>query len=120
MTQAQPKFLSFQDYLSNQSDADQSGRYALIEGALVELPPESEPNIYVADTLQFVLAIAQVVARRLIKTHTCEIEVPILDAKDPANRFPDLVILREEHLALTRKRLTITRDMPPPAKQVFS
>ena len=44
----------------------------------------------------------------------CEIQVPILQSKDPANRFPDLVVLRPEHLQLTQKRLTITLDMPPP------
>ncbi len=40
--------------------------------------------------------------------------MPVLGPKDAANRYPDLVILREEHLALTQKRLTITREMPPP------
>ena len=30
------------------------------------------------------------------------------------NRFPDLVILRPEHLELTRRKLTFTKDMPPP------
>ena len=40
--------------------------------------------------------------------------MPVLRREDPANRFPDLVVFREEHVALTKKRLTITRQMPPP------
>jgi Uma2 family endonuclease len=90
------------------------GRFQLIDGELVELPPESEPNDFVADNLQFYLAMANLLPRRLVKPHTCEVQVPVLHPKDPANHFPDLVILREEHLALTQRRLTITLDMPPP------
>jgi hypothetical protein len=40
--------------------------------------------------------------------------VPVLQPKDAANRFPDLVVLRQKHLELTQRRLTITLDMPPP------
>jgi Uma2 family endonuclease len=80
----------------------------------VELPPESEPNIWIADNLQFLLAIAKVVSRRRIKTHACEVQVPVLQPKDAANRYPDLVVLRPEHLELSQRRLTITLDMPPP------
>jgi Uma2 family endonuclease len=40
--------------------------------------------------------------------------VPILQPKDAANRYPDLVVLRPEHLDLMGRRLTITLDMPPP------
>jgi Uma2 family endonuclease len=90
------------------------GRYELVDGELIELPPESEPNIWIADNLQFLLAIAKVGSRRLIKTHACEVQVPVLQPKDSANRYPDLVILRLEHLELSRRRLTITLDMPPP------
>jgi Uma2 family endonuclease len=114
MTQAKVKFTTFEEYLSYSDEMDMEGRYELIDGELVELPPESEPNNFVADNLQFFLAIAKVVSRRLIKTHTCEIQVPILQPKDSANRYPDLVILRPEHLELTQRRLTITLDMPLP------
>ncbi|WP_315874388.1 Uma2 family endonuclease [Leptodesmis sichuanensis] len=40
--------------------------------------------------------------------------MPVLHPKDAANRYPDLVVLRPEHLELTQRRLTITLDMPPP------
>jgi Uma2 family endonuclease len=42
------------------------------------------------------------------------VQVPILRSNDAANRFPDLVVLRPEHLELTQRRLTITLDMPSP------
>ena len=114
MTQAKVKFTSFEDYLSYSDETPMEGRYELIDGELVELPPESEPNNWIADNLQFLLATTQVVSRRLIKTHQCELQVPVLQPKDAANRYPDLLILRSEHLNLLKRRLTITLNMPPP------
>ncbi len=114
MTQAKVRLASFEEYLAYSDETPLEGRYELVGGELVELPPESEPNDFVADNLQFYLAMANLFSRRLVKTHTCEVQVPVLHPKDPANRFPDLVILREEHLVLTQRRLTITLDMPPP------
>jgi len=114
MTQAKVKFTTFEEYLSYSDETPMEGRYELINGELVELPPESEPNSWIADNLQFLLAIANVVPRRLIKTHACELQVPVLQLKDAANRYPDLVVLRPEHLELTQRRLTITLDMPSP------
>jgi len=72
------------------------------------MPPESEPNSWVAIWLRDELV--ELVNRRLVKTHDCELQVP----GNPQNRYPDLVVLRHEHLELTRKRQTITLDMPPP------
>ena len=114
MAYTQAKFATFEDYLAHSDEMALVGRFQLIDGELVELPPESGPNDFVADNLQFYLAMANLFPRRLVKTHTCEVQVPVLHPKDPANHFPDLVILREEHLALTQRRLTITLDMPPP------
>ena len=114
MTQAKVTFTTFEEYLSYSDEMPMEGFYELINGVLVELPPESEPNTWIADNLQFLLAIANLVSHRLIKTHSCEIQVPVLHPKDAANRFPDLVVLRPEHLELTQRRLTITLDMPPP------
>ncbi|GAB4336197.1 MAG: Uma2 family endonuclease [Leptolyngbyaceae cyanobacterium] len=114
MAQAGVKFTTFEAYLSYSNATPMEGRYELIDGALVQLPPESELNNWIADNLQFLLAIVNVVPRRLIKTHTCEVQVPVLQPKDAANRYPDLVVLRPEHLELTQRRLTVTLDMPPP------
>jgi Uma2 family endonuclease len=112
MTQAKPRFATFAEYLSYSEDLE--GRFLLIDGALVELPPESPENDFIAHELYWFFAIANVVSRQLIRTHTCEVQVPVLQPKDAANRFPDLVILRPEHLDLMQRRLTITIDMPPP------
>jgi Uma2 family endonuclease len=112
MTQAKPRFATFEEYLSYSEDLE--GRYQLIDGELVELPPESEPNNWIARSLLLTLASLGIIPPRLIVIHSLEIQVPILSREDPANRFPDLVILREEHLALMKRRLTITLDMPPP------
>lgn len=110
MTQAKSKFSSFEEYLEYDNGTD--GRYELIDGELVELPPESEPNDFTATWLQFELA--KLTGLRLIKIHSCQVQVPVIKQKDPANRFPDLVVLREEHLELTQRQLTITMTMPPP------
>jgi Uma2 family endonuclease len=42
MTQAKPKIFNFAEYLSYSGDLE--GRYELIDGELVALPPESEPS----------------------------------------------------------------------------
>jgi Uma2 family endonuclease len=112
MTQAKPRFATFAEYLSYSEELE--GRFLLIDGALVELPPESPENYFIARELFWLLAIANVVSRQLICMHNCEVQVPVLQPKDAANRFPDLVILRPEHLDLMVRRLTITIDMPPP------
>lgn len=115
MTQATGK-LSFEEYagLDAETWAQQGlpeGRCEYVDaGALKPLPSESELNDFIARYLLFVLASRGVVPLRLIAIHTCEIEV----TGKPKTRFPDLVILQEEHLALTKKRLLITLDMPAP------
>lgn len=109
MTKAK-QLLTFEDYLNSDDGTDQ--RYELVDGELRDLPPESELNNFLATWLQFELA--KLIGLRRIKVHTCEIQVPVLQSGDAQNRFPDLVILRPEHLMLTQKRLTITLDMPPP------
>lgn len=110
MVQSRPRFASFEDYLVYEG---LEGRYELIDGELIELPPESEWNLSIANYLYFLL-VAQNFPVRLVHPGKCEIQVPVLQPRDPANRFPNLVILREEHLPLTQRRLTITLDMPPP------
>ncbi|BAU16003.1 hypothetical protein LEP3755_65700 (plasmid) [Leptolyngbya sp. NIES-3755] len=114
MTQAARK-LSFEEYLNLESfEGLPEGRSEFINGALTELPPESEPNDWIARYLFLLLANTGIVSARLIAIHTCELQVPVLQSTDPRNRYPDLVILREEHLQLTQRRLTIKLDMPPP------
>ncbi|MBD2728178.1 Uma2 family endonuclease [Nostoc sp. FACHB-892] len=109
MTTAQR--LTFEQYL--QIDDGTENRYELVDGRLIELPPESEPNTSLANYL-FLLLVSAGMPFRRVQPHACELQVPVLEAGDPANRYPDLVILREEHLELTRTRLTITFDVLPP------
>lgn len=111
MTVAKPRFSTFEAYLTYDDGTD--NRYELINGELVELPPEAEPNSAITTFLLVALMNAGV-SLRLIKPYTCEIQVPVIQTGDTQNRYPDLVVLREQHLALTQKRLTITLDMPPP------
>ena len=111
MTQAKQRFSNFADYLAYDDGTD--NRYELMDGALVTLPTESGPNASIAIFL--LLQFVQLgLSYRLIHPGKCEVQVPVLQAQDPQNRYPDLVVLDEVHLLLTQKRLTITLDMPPP------
>lgn len=114
MTQATRK-LTFEEYAN--LDAEDwvrlglpEGRCEYVDGELVEVPSESEPNDFIANFLMFVFVSNGLVPLRLVRPHSCEIEVP----GKPRTRYPDLVILQEEHLSLTQRRLLITRQMPPP------
>ena len=112
MVQFQLKRLTFDEYLNYSDNTD--NRYELIDGELIALPPESEPNNFIANYLFFYLASSGLVPLRLIKTHNCEVQVAVLRSGDAANRYPDLIILEPEHIPLTANRLTITFDMLPP------
>jgi Uma2 family endonuclease len=119
MTQAKSRFERFETFEAYLSCSDAlsdtlEGRFQLRDGVLVELPPESEQNDFFANRFMVLLFSLGLVPLRLIRVHTCEVQVPVLQPKDPANRYPDLVILREEHLSLTQRRLTLTLTMPPP------
>jgi Uma2 family endonuclease len=114
MTPARVKFSSFEEYLTYSEALSLEERYELIDGELVALPPESELNNWLANYLQFLLVAAKVAPLRLIKIHSLELQVPVLHPQDAANRYPDLAVLRDVHLELTQRRLTITLDMPPP------
>jgi len=111
MTQAiaKPK-LTFEEYLSYDDGTD--NRYEWVEGELVALPPKSGTNDRIAFWLSVQLAMLLGFAR--VAHHSCEVQVPVLKPGYAANRYPDLAVLKPEHIELTRKRLTITLDMPPP------
>ena len=103
--------LSFADYLRHSEGLDE--RYELINGQLVEMPPESIANLIKANRL--LLALVQSgVSIDLIFTGRCEVQVPVLQAGDAANRYPDLIVVDEVHVPLMAKRATLTLEMPPP------
>lgn len=114
MTQAARK-LTFEQYAS--LDAEEwarldlpEGRCEYIEGGeLIQLPSESGFNTEIAHYL-FLLLVNSGVRFNLIRLYTCEIEV----SGKPRTRYPDLVILREEHRNLTQKRLFVRSEMPAP------
>jgi Uma2 family endonuclease len=101
--------LTFEDYLAHTDGLE--GRYELVNGALVEMPPESPENLDIAKGLMF--ALARYVPLALIAYNT-DIEV---SGGRASCRLPDLVIHTEASKAAIQgtTRATITRDMPPPA-----
>ena len=101
-----PVKLTFEQYLEYDDGTD--NRYELFDGELILMPPESELNGWIVECLQS--EFAQFVKRRLVRVNLYELQV--LGKRQ--NRFPDLVVLREEHIELTKKRRTITLNMPPP------
>jgi Uma2 family endonuclease len=101
--------LTFEDYLAQTDGLE--GRYELVNGTLVEMPPESPENLDIAKGLMF--ALARYVSTALIAYNT-EIEV---SGGRATCRLPDLVVHTEDSKAALqgKTRTTITRDMPPPA-----
>jgi Uma2 family endonuclease len=106
MLQTKPRFESFEDYLAYEDDTD--NLYELFNGELVEVPPESGFNIEIANFL-FTVFLPEVGHRR-IRGHGLELEV----RGEPRNRFPDLTILREEHVQQLSRRNTLRFSMAPP------
>lgn len=104
--QTKQRFLSFEEYLAY--DDGTNKLYELFNGELVEVPPESGDNIEVATSL--LIDFSAVVGRSQVRGHGLELEVQ----GEPKNRYPDLTIIREEHVLLLKKRNTIRLTMPPP------
>ena len=101
-----PRFESFEDYLAYEDGGD--GNYELFNGELVEVPPESGWNVAIATKL--LLNFAQVVGYLRVRGQGLELEVQ----GEPRNRFPDLTILREEHIPQLMTRNTLRWEMAPP------
>ena len=113
MSQALPtdtQLLTFEDYLRHDDGTDT--RYELVNGVLVEMPPESEENNDIARKLLFELAKHVPIA--LLAHKDTEIEVT---GRRAMGRIPDLLVHTEASKAAVAgaTRATITRDMPPPA-----
>lgn len=104
-----PKMLTFEEYLTYDDGTDI--RYELVDGELVEMPPETRENNAIA--VRILLELAKHLPEHLIAWNT-EIEV---SGRLANARCPDLVVLTSEAAVALEgtKRATITRDMPPPA-----
>lgn len=106
MTQLEYRFHSFEEYLAYDDGSDKL--YELFNGELIEVPPESGFNTEIATYL--LLQFAPLVGYQRIRGHGLELEV----RGEPRNRFPDLTVIREDHIALLKRRNTIRLTMPPP------
>jgi len=106
MTQAQVRFFSFDDYLSYNDGTDKL--YELYNGKLIEVPPESGENVSIATFL--LLQFVPIVGYMRVRSHGLELEV----RGEPRNRYPDLTIIREEHIPQLQRRNTIRLSMLPP------
>jgi Uma2 family endonuclease len=101
-----PRFQTFAEYL--QYDDNSEKLCELFNGELVEMPPESGFNFEIANFL--FLKFALLLGYRRVRGHGLELEV----RGEPKNRYPDLTIIREEHIQLLSKRNTILLSMSPP------
>jgi Uma2 family endonuclease len=107
---ARTHYLTFEEYLAYDDGTDT--QHELVDGELVEMPPESDENNDVAKRLLFELA--QHIPIALLAYKDTEIEVT---GRRATCRLPDLLVHTQESKAALAgtKRATITRDMPPPA-----
>ena len=101
--------LTFEDYLRHDDGTDT--RYELVNGVLVEMPPESDENLGIARKL--LLELIKHIPADWVVWGT-EIEVT---GQRATGRIPDLLVHTEASKAAVTgmTRATITRDMPPPA-----
>jgi Uma2 family endonuclease len=101
-----PRFQTFAEYLTYDDGTDKL--YELFNGELIEVPPESGKNVQIATFL--LLQFALLVGYRRIRGHGLELEVN----GEPRNRYPDLTIVREEHIQQLTQRNTLRFEMNPP------
>ncbi len=106
MIQVKPRFQSFEEYLAYDDGTDKL--YELFNGELIEVPPESGINVQIANRLFLIFALLLGTDR--VRGHGLELEVN----GEPRNRYPNLTILREEHIEQLAKRNTVRLTMPPP------
>jgi len=101
--------LTIAEYLAYDDGTDT--RYELVNGELVEMPPESWSNSLIAKCL-FVEFLKLLGIERLCYKDT---EIMVGGAR-ATSRLPDLIVLSEELVTLLQgsNRGTITLDMPPP------
>ena len=101
--------LTLEEYLAYDDGTD--SRYELVDGKLVNMPPESDRNNLIA--LFLLSELMKLVDLKLIRHKDTEI---VVTGNRTRVRIPDLMILTEDLLAaIGGRRATITADMPSPA-----
>jgi len=106
MLTIKPRFESFEEYLGYNDNSEKF--YELFNGELIEMPPESGFNIQIANRLFLVFAL--MLGSDRVRGQGLELEV----RGEPKNRYPDLTIIREDHIQQLSKRNTIRLNMIPP------
>lgn len=106
MLTIKPRFKTFEEYLAYQDDSENF--YELFNGELITVPPESGFNISIANRLFLIFAL--LVGTDRVRGQGLELEV----MGEPKNRYPDLTIIREEHIQQLFRRNTIRLSMLPP------
>ncbi|GBF81279.1 Uma2 family endonuclease [Aphanothece sacrum] len=106
MLTIKPRFTTFEEYLAYNDNSDRF--YELFNGELIEVPPESGFNVEIATFL--LLKFASLLGYRRVRGQGLELEV----RGEPKNRYPDLTIIREEHIQQLSNRNTIRLSMSPP------
>lgn len=106
MSQTKLRFATFDEYLAFDGGTDKL--YELLHGGLVELPPESGENVGIANFL--FLQFALILGHLRVRGHGLELEV----WGEPKNRYPDLTVIREEHIEQLQRRNTLRLSMAPP------
>ncbi len=106
MLTVKPRFETFEEYLLYDDYSEKF--YELFNGELIEMPPESGLNIQIANRI--FLFFALIIGTDRVRAQGLELEV----RGEPKNRYPDLTIIREEHIQQLSKRNTIRLSMLPP------
>ncbi len=103
------KLFTFEEYLAYDDGTD--ARYELVDGKLVEMPPESPENNDI--TKRLFVELLKHFPLTLIAFNT---EIRVLGRRAKC-RLPDLLVHTGESKAALegKKRATITAEMPPPA-----
>ena len=101
--------MTFEAYLQHDDDTDKP--YEFVDGALVEMPPESPLNSWIARFLLLILLTAFSEDRVCYK----DTEI-VVSGSQVQTRLPDLMLLTAELSTVlgTSNRGTITLEMPPP------
>ncbi len=89
MTQAKPRFRTIEEYLDYDDGTDT--RYELVDGELIEMPPESRLNYKIASFL-FETFIRLGISSSLL---TIGVQIAVSSSKAGA-RQPDLIVLSQE------------------------
>ncbi|MFM7450655.1 MAG: Uma2 family endonuclease [Leptolyngbyaceae cyanobacterium] len=106
MPELKQRFQSFEEYLSY--DDGTENLYELFNGELIAVPPESGLNVEIANLL--FAALLPIVGYRRLRGQGLELEV----RGEPRNRYPDLTVVREEHIQQLKGRNTLRLSMAPP------